>query len=293
MARNYTWPLRMAPDLNIFCSFPQPSLGSPQQLPRPPLPEEAMRCFYSYPVAPVRSIQQNAINVNDFSASGFRPSHFGDNKQPLFHSLHIPYRAVIPDQKCIIAPPLNCYGTPSQVGFPTVGSPVDCLFNHPSLTLSCQSGFGHPISASAFVTSSTANAAPHSPTSNDPVSSLQRIQAADFTVEGGNLVKSVVKTLDPIVKVVQKKCNSKPKPCIHNKRKTLCALCCGGSICEHKLQKHWCRLCGGGARCSHGKQKSRCRVCGGSGYCEHDTLRFRCRLCKSAKATKWAANSST
>jgi hypothetical protein len=292
MARNYTWPSRMVPDLNIFCSFPQPYLGSQQQLIQPQLPEEAMRCSYSYPVGPARSIHQNAIHVNDFSASEFRPSHFGDSENPPFHSIHIPYRAVIPDHKCIIAPSMNGYGTPSQVRFSTFGSPVNCLFNYPSLTFPCRSGFGHPISASAFVTSSTANTAPHCPTSNDPVSSLQRNQAEDFTVEDSNLVTSLVKTLDPIVKVVKKKCNTKPKPCIHNKRKTLCALCCGGSICEHKLQKHWCRLCGGGARCSHGKQKSRCRECGGCGYCEHDTLRFRCRLCKSAKAAKSAANIS-
>ncbi len=289
MARNYTWPLRTATDLNLFCSFPQTYLGSQQQR----FTEEAMRCSYSYPVGPMRGIQQSAINVNDFSALAFRPSHFGDNEQPIFHPLDIPYRAAIPDQKFIIAPSLNCYGVPSPVGFPTVSAPVDCLYNHPSHPFPCPSGIGRHISASApsaFASSTTASPAPHCPnhpTSNHPVSSLKQIQTADFTDEDSSIIKSLVKTFDPIVKVVQK-CNTNPR-CIHNKRKTLCLLCCGGSICEHKIQRYWCRLCGGGARCSHGKQKSRCKVCGGGGYCEHDRLRFRCRLCKSAKAAKLAA----
>jgi hypothetical protein len=85
---------------------------------------------------------------------------------------------------------------------------------------------------------------------------------------------------------------TKPKPikhvprrnghvvCVHNRRKSMCPDCGGGSICEHGKQRHWCSLCGGTARCKHGKQKSRCADCGGSGICEHGRLQWRCALCR-------------
>lgn len=67
--------------------------------------------------------------------------------------------------------------------------------------------------------------------------------------------------------------------CKHNRRKSMCTECKGGSICKHGKQRHWCPDCGGKARCEHGKQKSRCKECGGKGICQHNRLRWRCTLC--------------
>jgi hypothetical protein len=67
--------------------------------------------------------------------------------------------------------------------------------------------------------------------------------------------------------------------CPHNKRKTLCVECKGGSMCKHGKQKSWCKTCGGNALCVHGKQKSRCAVCGGNGLCQHLRVRGKCKQC--------------
>lgn len=76
--------------------------------------------------------------------------------------------------------------------------------------------------------------------------------------------------------------------CHHNKRKSVCDKCGGGSLCEHGKQKQWCRICRpfhgtGSARCQHGKQKSRCVTCKGVGICEHEKLRHRCKICVAVK----------
>ena len=67
--------------------------------------------------------------------------------------------------------------------------------------------------------------------------------------------------------------------CPHNRRKTLCHECKGGSICKHGKQKSWCKVCGGNALCVHGKQKSRCAPCGGKGLCMHSRVRGKCKEC--------------
>ena len=67
--------------------------------------------------------------------------------------------------------------------------------------------------------------------------------------------------------------------CPHNRRKTLCHECNGGSICKHGKQKSWCKVCGGNALCVHGKQKSRCALCGGKGLCMHSRVRGKCKEC--------------
>ena len=70
--------------------------------------------------------------------------------------------------------------------------------------------------------------------------------------------------------------------CPHNRRKTLCIECKGGSICKHGKQKSWCKVCGGNALCVHGKQKSRCALCGGKGLCTHSRVRGKCKVCQSS-----------
>ena len=67
-----------------------------------------------------------------------------------------------------------------------------------------------------------------------------------------------------------KKKPSKPKPqkkqhriCEHNKRKSRCIECGGGSICEHKKIRSMCIECGGGSICEHNKRRTECIECGG------------------------------
>ena len=73
--------------------------------------------------------------------------------------------------------------------------------------------------------------------------------------------------------------NNRTACCPHNKRKTLCVECKGGSMCIHGKQRSWCKLCGGNALCNHGKQKSRCALCGGNGLCQHLRVRGKCIRC--------------
>ena len=67
--------------------------------------------------------------------------------------------------------------------------------------------------------------------------------------------------------------------CKHNKRKTRCATCGGGSICEHNRRKEFCKECGGSSICEHGRQRSLCKECGGGSICEHNRVRSRCATC--------------
>ncbi len=53
------------------------------------------------------------------------------------------------------------------------------------------------------------------------------------------------------------------KKCEHNKYKTRCIKCGGGSICEHDKRKDCCKLCGGDFICIHNKYKSICKECKG------------------------------
>ena len=56
--------------------------------------------------------------------------------------------------------------------------------------------------------------------------------------------------------------------CEHNKIKSRCKECEGGSICEHNKIKSQCKECGGSQICEHNKQKSKCKECGGSALCK-------------------------
>jgi hypothetical protein len=73
--------------------------------------------------------------------------------------------------------------------------------------------------------------------------------------------------------------------CEHNKRRTLCTVCGGNSLCVHKHQKAHCKLCrpkSNKSFCKHNKQRSRCVACRGVGICQHKRDRYRCKICKGA-----------
>ena len=38
--------------------------------------------------------------------------------------------------------------------------------------------------------------------------------------------------------------------------------------CEHDKRKSLCKECGGGSLCKHDKEKSHCKECGGSTFCK-------------------------
>ena len=73
----------------------------------------------------------------------------------------------------------------------------------------------------------------------------------------------------------------KPK-CPHNKSKSKCIECGGGSVCEHKKQKIYCKDCGGTAICEHNKVKYSCKECKGSAICEHNKRKRLCIDCKGS-----------
>lgn len=73
----------------------------------------------------------------------------------------------------------------------------------------------------------------------------------------------------------------KPK-CPHNKLKTKCIECGGGSICEHKKQKIYCKDCGGKAICEHNRVKYSCKECKGSAICEHNKRKRLCFDCNGS-----------
>ena len=65
--------------------------------------------------------------------------------------------------------------------------------------------------------------------------------------------------------------------CEHNKRKSRCKECKGGSICEHNRDKYKCKECKGNGICEHNRRREYCKDCGGSAICEHKTIRSRWR----------------
>jgi hypothetical protein len=67
--------------------------------------------------------------------------------------------------------------------------------------------------------------------------------------------------------------------CEHNRHKSICKDCGGASICEHNRQKSKCKDCGGASFCEHNRQKSQCKDCGGSQICEHNIQKSRCKEC--------------
>jgi hypothetical protein len=54
------------------------------------------------------------------------------------------------------------------------------------------------------------------------------------------------------------------KKCPHNREKSKCVHCGGGSICEHRKQRAQCKDCGGTSICEHNRRRSECRDCGGA-----------------------------
>lgn len=50
--------------------------------------------------------------------------------------------------------------------------------------------------------------------------------------------------------------------------------------CEHNKKRSRCKECGGGSICEHDRIRSRCKECGGSEICIHDRIRSRCKKCK-------------
>ena len=63
---------------------------------------------------------------------------------------------------------------------------------------------------------------------------------------------------------------SKIYKCEHDRQKSRCKDCGGGSICEHGREKYNCKECGGSRFCEHGRQKSYCKKCGGTQLCKSD-----------------------
>ena len=67
--------------------------------------------------------------------------------------------------------------------------------------------------------------------------------------------------------------------CEHNRIKSRCKDCGGGSICEHNRIKSTCKDCGGSSICEHNRIKSQCKDCGGSSICEHNRIKSTCKYC--------------
>ena len=76
--------------------------------------------------------------------------------------------------------------------------------------------------------------------------------------------------------------NYKKPKCPHNRYKTNCIDCGGGSICQHKKQKIYCKDCGGNAICEHNRVKYSCKDCKGSSICEHNKRKRLCIECKGS-----------
>jgi hypothetical protein len=49
--------------------------------------------------------------------------------------------------------------------------------------------------------------------------------------------------------------------------------------CEHNRKKSTCRECGGGSICEHNRRKSICKECGGSQICQHNRIKSTCKDC--------------
>ena len=77
----------------------------------------------------------------------------------------------------------------------------------------------------------------------------------------------------------------KPKKkgyCIHDRQKSKCRDCGGGSVCVHGRRKRQCKECGGAGICQHNRQRSQCKECGGVSICPHGRRRTMCKECGGA-----------
>jgi|SaaInlV_165m_DNA_1040744.scaffolds.fasta_scaffold21736_2 hypothetical protein len=70
--------------------------------------------------------------------------------------------------------------------------------------------------------------------------------------------------------------------CEHNKRRSICKDCGGSSICKHSRRRTQCKDCGGGSICKHNRQRSNCKDCGGGSICKHKRIRSSCKDCGGA-----------
>ena len=68
--------------------------------------------------------------------------------------------------------------------------------------------------------------------------------------------------------------------CEHNRERSKCKVCGGGSICEHNRERSKCKECGGSSICEHNRQRITCKECGGSCICEHNRVRSKCKECE-------------
>jgi len=75
------------------------------------------------------------------------------------------------------------------------------------------------------------------------------------------------------------KCMRNKSRCEHNRNKTRCKDCGGGSICEHNRIRSVCKDCGGGGICEHNREKSYCKDCGGGSICGHNIQKRTCKEC--------------
>lgn len=67
--------------------------------------------------------------------------------------------------------------------------------------------------------------------------------------------------------------------CVHEKQRSKCKVCGGGSVCEHHRQRSVCKACGGSQICKHQRVRSQCKTCEGSQICQHQRIRTQCTDC--------------
>ena len=78
------------------------------------------------------------------------------------------------------------------------------------------------------------------------------------------------------------KCAKGMTECEHERTRSRCTQCGGGSICRHGRTRSECKECGGASICLHGRQRYRCKECGGVGICQHGRDRRNCKECVSS-----------
>ncbi len=66
----------------------------------------------------------------------------------------------------------------------------------------------------------------------------------------------------------------------HQRVRSQCKECGGGSICQHQRVRSRCKECGGASICPHQRQKKQCKECGGASICQHQRRRSQCKDCR-------------
>ena len=51
-------------------------------------------------------------------------------------------------------------------------------------------------------------------------------------------------------------------------------------ICSHQRVRSRCKECGGGSICQHQRERSKCKECGGASICPHQRRRSTCKECR-------------